>query len=258
MSTSPFLSLPGELRNRIYDFCTEPKPRQLPRSPRPEYSHRPFGLYGSLQYACRQVRTEFRPVYMARTALIVHQSTADTFLKIFYPQSTRNSLSNEAQSAERSAYELPAFNQTAIYGVQGNIQLRTYFGQRYDATLLARLCIQHKHFRVTFLEASASLDIAPALTEFFAQLSAGIFSLDLENLFMKISIVCSRYPTVAFVFHPGRSMKDLVASDGISDPRELLARMGAPPMTAFTILFRSAEFSRRASAYSRSGGKRIE
>ncbi|RMZ67607.1 hypothetical protein GMOD_00001555 [Pyrenophora seminiperda CCB06] len=142
---------------------------------------------------------------------------------------------------------------TAMHGVESNIYIKTYFGQRYDATLLARLCLQNKHLKVTFLEASASLDIAPALTRFFAHLSSGSFFLDLDNLFMKVSITCSRYPTVALTFQPGRSIKDVVARDGTADPRELLARMGAPPMGAFTILFKSAQFSRRASAYSRSG-----
>ncbi|CAE7179011.1 hypothetical protein P3342_002237 [Pyrenophora teres f. teres] len=258
MSTSPLLSLPGELRNRIYEFCTEPKPRQLPRNPKPDYARRPFGLYGSLQYTCQQVRTEFRPIYLARTALIVHQITVDTFLRTFYPQPTKVVPSNEVQSAKSKPQELPAFIPTAIYGVQGNIHIRTYFGQRYDATLLARLCLHHKQLKVTFLEASASLSIAPALTGFFANLSSGIFFLDMKKLFMKISITCSRYPTIALTFHPGRSIKDVVASDGTSDPRKLLARMGAPPMSEFTVLFKSAQFSRRASEYSRSGGSRAE
>ncbi|KAF2871691.1 hypothetical protein BDV95DRAFT_572552 [Massariosphaeria phaeospora] len=79
-STMPkFLSLPGELRNRIYDICVEDYPRSyIPGISRP-------GQYLGLALACRQVRSEFLPIYIGCNVVNVPATELPTYIRTFYP-----------------------------------------------------------------------------------------------------------------------------------------------------------------------------
>lgn len=72
---SPLLSLPGELRNRIYDFCTEDGAVN-PAS----QSH-----FGNLRYVCQFLYLEFSPLYLARTAVVLQIGDVERYLSVFYP-----------------------------------------------------------------------------------------------------------------------------------------------------------------------------
>jgi hypothetical protein len=71
-----FLSLPGELRNRIYDFCAEEGAVNLPASQ---------SRFGNLRYVCQLFYTEFSPVYLARTAVLIQPADIQRYLAVFYP-----------------------------------------------------------------------------------------------------------------------------------------------------------------------------
>ncbi|KAL1792513.1 hypothetical protein ACET3X_009020 [Alternaria dauci] len=167
MVAPPLLALPGELRNRIYEFCVEPKALYIPRHPirtKKHYAHARCGLYGSLRNVCRQTRAEFGSSYMAKNVMVLHQITANAFLKTFYP---------DLRQPKVSSGEPPLEHGTADSSVQGNILIMSYFGQPYDATPLARLCMKYPNFNVTFTDASACLRLAVLLDGFFANISSG-------------------------------------------------------------------------------------
>lgn len=231
MVAPPLLALPGELRNRIYEFCVEPKALYIPRHPKrtkKHYAHARWGLYGSLRNVCRQTRAEFGSSYMAKNVMVLHQITANAFLKTFYPDLRQPKVPSGEPPLERG---------TADSSAQGNILIMSYFGQPYDATPLARLCMNYPNFNVTFTDASACLRLAVLLDGFFANISSGTFRPDFERLIQKVEISCSMQPEMRFTFQSRRAMEDFVEQSGIADPRQVLMKMGAPPMNGFAILF---------------------
>ncbi|KAF2649502.1 hypothetical protein K491DRAFT_698032 [Lophiostoma macrostomum CBS 122681] len=83
---SKFLSLPGEIRNIIYDHCSQPMCtwyRQYPGFATPRIPR----VFYSLAQACRQTRTEFLPMYLQRTKARVKERTLPDYQKTF-PQRT--------------------------------------------------------------------------------------------------------------------------------------------------------------------------
>ena len=236
MSTLTFLSLPGEIRNRIYEYCVEPKPRQLlrmPKRPRKHYRNTRYGLYGSLRNVCKQTRAEFGPMYMAETVHAVHQVTANTFLYSLYPElRQQNELASEQlQSGCRTDKHHAS---TSASGLQGNIQIITYFGHEYDATPLIHLCAKNPAFKVSFTDASACLRLGCLVNDFFATISSGAFRPHMKRI-QRIAITCSTQPEIT-LFLPCSVADDLMAHVG--DPRQAMNEMGAPPMDAFAVVFR--------------------
>jgi hypothetical protein len=251
MATSQFLLLPGELRNRIYSFCSETKAREVPRKPRSSIKTQRalFGIYGSLQYACRQTRAEFGPMYMASTVLKVHQPTLDGFLRTFYPH-LKTLHAKGTDSYHIKVPKVPDFPLKGISGVQGNIHIKTYFGTQLDATLLMQLCLDSPAVKVTFMEASASLRLAHALNKLFANLSSGRFRPDFCRTFDRVWIICNAYPTITYSLQSGRTIDNIPVSDGVSDPRRILYHNGAPAMEDFAVTIQSDGIIRRSSPLS--------
>lgn len=66
------LSLPGELRNRIYDHCVEPETVASL-------------AFTTLRYTCRAVYQEYTPLYLARTTILLRPSEVERYLSAFYP-----------------------------------------------------------------------------------------------------------------------------------------------------------------------------
>ncbi|KAI4943316.1 hypothetical protein J4E91_009515 [Alternaria rosae] len=167
MSTSTFLSLPGEIRNRIYEYCIESKAIQIPRMPKRSknpYEYVCCGLYGSLRNVCRQTRAEFGPMYMAKTVLVIHQVTANKFLYSFYPELRKQELvASEQLQRDRPTDKLPV--STGVPGVQGNIQIITYFGLRYDATPLIWFTFHSSNVMEKFMARVGKVDPRQALIE---------------------------------------------------------------------------------------------
>jgi hypothetical protein len=219
--TSPFLLLPGELRNRIYNFCTERKPRKLRHKPRqnPNFT-RPCGDYGNLQYVCRQLYSEFRPFYAARTVVEVHQPWVNAFIAICYPDAGDPLLQDKNSSTK----------------VQGNLRIVVYFGFTFDAIPLMQLCMRHPSIRVDFSNASASLQLAGQLRELFASISSGAFRLNVEHFFEAIAIQCNRNASI--VFHLRQGVEEAEDMARIEDLRSWLLIRGAPGMNGFTIVLK--------------------
>jgi hypothetical protein len=232
---APLLLLPGELRNRIYGYCVEPKRRELLRNPKPTGIFlRSFGDYGSLRYVSRQLRAEFSPIYNANTVTKIHQPDVNSFITTFYPQVTN--LDRKRQE-KKAISVFPNLAPSSISGIQGNILIKIYFGHSFNATPLACLCLQHPMVRVRFFDMVATLRLAAELDAFFVSMSTGIFVPDLENTIQRIQIQCSRRPEINFLLHPEaqRQHEEAYPQDKYFDARERLVSMGGPAMESFTI-----------------------
>ncbi|KAH3970250.1 hypothetical protein HBI81_020600 [Parastagonospora nodorum] len=93
------LSLPGEVRNRIYDFTQESRPvnflsRRFDDVDDSELS--PYQMrkavpeYHSLTQVCRQLRAEYSPIYAATTEVRVFQADLMDFASKNYPYLARD------------------------------------------------------------------------------------------------------------------------------------------------------------------------
>lgn len=126
---SPFLSLPGELRNRIYDFCAEDGAVNLPAS----QSH-----FGNLRYVCQLIYTEFSSVYLARTAVILEPADVERYLAIYYPG---------LQAHEPNALDIPAaLNRTST--LPGRVRIDVPLGATINLGSFANLRPNKLHFNL--------------------------------------------------------------------------------------------------------------
>ncbi|OAG11671.1 uncharacterized protein CC84DRAFT_1211322 [Paraphaeosphaeria sporulosa] len=76
-SQSRLLQLPGELRNRIYDFAREEGPVGEQSTTRSQ------PLFLGLTQTCRVIRNEYRPTYMAYTMFSMRLLDAYTFIPAY-------------------------------------------------------------------------------------------------------------------------------------------------------------------------------
>lgn len=114
---SPFLKLPGELRNRIYDFCAEDGAVNLPAS---------RSSFGQLRYVCRFLYIEFSPLYLARTAVVLQPADLERYVAAFYPG---------LQLKEGSTPDTP----TRASTLPGRIRIDTPLGSTIDLSSFANL-----------------------------------------------------------------------------------------------------------------------
>lgn len=231
--TSPILLLPGELRNRIYSYCLEPKQRRLLRKPKPiDNRVHDRGRYGSLRYVCRQLRTEFTSVYNAHTVIVIHQPSVDAFIGTFYPQVAESFAKKRDKSAAETSFDCAY---TGSSSIQGNLRIQTHFGLLFNANLLFYLCIQHPTVKVRFLDASASLQLASGLDALF---QPGMFLSDLKNSLWTMEFTCSRKPQITLIYCAKVQARHDELRRRQSDyghVKERLRNLGGPAMEDFNI-----------------------
>ncbi|KAF2846254.1 hypothetical protein T440DRAFT_558398 [Plenodomus tracheiphilus IPT5] len=76
------LTLPGELRNRIYEYCTNGSPLTMTHQSGLRDNTRQFR---GLTQTCRQIREEYRPLYMSRNVMKFHDiKTLQGYVGDFY------------------------------------------------------------------------------------------------------------------------------------------------------------------------------
>jgi hypothetical protein len=197
-----------------------------------------FGLYGSLQYVCQQVRGEFTPVYMRTTLMTLHLPTADRFLETFYPQLKEGTMEKWETTNEATISTKPTLMD--VNCVQGNIRIQMYFGQTLRVTDYVRLCQNHHNVKVTFSDATASLRLRPEMNELFADISSKKFCPDLDHTFDNIFLHCRHDSWVTFVVRTGSPFNDAFeGKTAIPDPRALLNSMGAPALESFHLKIRT-------------------
>ncbi|KAF2249769.1 hypothetical protein BU26DRAFT_563662 [Trematosphaeria pertusa] len=75
----PFLELPAEVRNRIYEFAVENNRVRIAK--RPGKGCTPIFL--NFTKVCRLIRTEYRPLYLRRTHALVTLADVDSYVSVF-------------------------------------------------------------------------------------------------------------------------------------------------------------------------------
>lgn len=140
----PLLTLPGELRNCIYDQCIEPSWIKLHPADRQGKHEPPQPDFGSLRYTCRTLHSEFTPIYLARTVILLQPSNVERYLAAFYPRRTTSS--NEKDSSNI----LPP-------NVHGRLLINVRLGEVLDLTPLAGLLSRAPQMHIAVAR-GASLD----------------------------------------------------------------------------------------------------
>ncbi|KAF9697510.1 hypothetical protein EKO04_004118 [Ascochyta lentis] len=80
----PLLDLPGELRNRIYNFTVEEGTIRFQRNQEPPNSNSTTKRqFFSLTQVCRSIRSEFSPLYRARTLVSLTPENLYEYISIF-------------------------------------------------------------------------------------------------------------------------------------------------------------------------------
>jgi hypothetical protein len=85
----PFLQLPPELRKRVYGYAAasriirnRQRPTRLVRQTKDDKPNRES--YIGLNSVCRQIRSEFRPMYMRRAKFVIDFKDLDSFVAAFF------------------------------------------------------------------------------------------------------------------------------------------------------------------------------
>jgi hypothetical protein len=107
------LSLPGELRNRIYDHCVEPGTVASPSRT----------AFANLRYTCRAIHKEYTPLYLARTSILLRPSDVEQYLSVFYP------------STDPSGQSIPKTTATPSTSLLSNIHGNLHIDCRHDPVL---------------------------------------------------------------------------------------------------------------------------
>ncbi|KAF1846130.1 uncharacterized protein K460DRAFT_377418 [Cucurbitaria berberidis CBS 394.84] len=90
-----FLELPPELRNRIYHFAQEihfhphgEVPPLLVKTTKATVLQQPYSArkFFALTQACKQIRSEFRPLWLRKSALRIEMKNVRPFITTYYPK----------------------------------------------------------------------------------------------------------------------------------------------------------------------------
>lgn len=95
-SSLGFLSLPGEIRNKIYSYVlSDAEPKKITRSNTTTRSRasKPWAVgVAALLHTSRQVRVEFRPLYLSKIGFKIFKrpETFHSYILTFGPESDKN------------------------------------------------------------------------------------------------------------------------------------------------------------------------
>ncbi|KAI4666365.1 uncharacterized protein J4E79_002403 [Alternaria viburni] len=95
-----FLDLAAELRNRIYEYAAEAPPRNIILKPG-------NGPTISLTQVCRQIRDEFRKIYMQNVPFTVKDKDIKRFTNAFFAWGHTNQRELDGQRPTRVIYLYP-------------------------------------------------------------------------------------------------------------------------------------------------------
>jgi hypothetical protein len=179
----PFLALPGEVRNKIYEYAAESisQPPTFSKHPkRRSASQRP--LFLGLTQVCRQIRTEYLPLYRSRTIHIVGVDEATKYIDTFF----------WAETVDSALLNIPKYEGTFY------VQIPDYFWAGYadgepqydipiDILPLLRFAIRAPRFDFHFM----SVEYYP-YTKVWHQCGQSVFTV-MERFFSRSATSLLRY-----------------------------------------------------------------
>lgn len=221
----PFLSLPGELRNRIYDFCVEEGAVNLPAS---------HTCFGNLRYVCKLLYTEYTPIYMDTTVVTLQAADIDRYFAAFYPglQPCNGIMPNELIEHMRASQG------------RGQIRIDLPVGATLDLRFFANMRSTKLHFIIVRGGSiNRPLEDAGELLRAIMDPSCSIvFQESVEQILFRYSFQAE----IVIKLHRGITFENL--SDVMSDrsPRQWLVQQGLPALQHLKIVMESSEGVSRA------------
>lgn len=218
----PFLSIPGELRNCIYDFCAEEGVINLPVS---------TTRFGNLRYVCKLLRTEFTPVYLAMTDFALQAADIHRYLTAFYP---------DLQSRDRTIPNTSTDTvQTSNLG--GRVRIDVSLGTTLDLSLFSRLRCSSSGMHIILVRGASinwSLQDASKLLRAIMEPACPI---DYQEIVQYILFRYSLNPEIVIKLHRGVSFEELIDLMPDRSPRQWLVQQGLPALRYLNILMESSE-----------------
>jgi hypothetical protein len=226
----PFLSLPGELRNRIYDYCVERGPIILPVAD-PRRRTRTNVYFGNLRYACRTLYVEFAPAYLAETTVHLDVAHIGRYLSAVYPTAH--------YCEETNPSEIMSPN-VALNNTHGKVRINIRFGQVLDMSPLVGLRSRLPGLCIKFACGAAISPIMRDAGEFLTRLLNGSCSIDIRGAVERVLFRYSLRAEVVVKLQREMSFDNIFERDQARSPRQWLTQQGSPVMKSITIVMESA------------------
>ncbi|KAJ4984941.1 hypothetical protein SVAN01_09547 [Stagonosporopsis vannaccii] len=225
-SVCPLLSLPGELRNRIYDYCVESGPVALPPALHAQSPSRP--LFGGLRHASKLLYVEFTPLYLRRTMVLIHSSNPGGYISAVYPK--QRTLPNDDNRVTGSSPN-----------THGQMKIHVRLGEVLDLTPFAGLMARAPHTRVEFAFTFAIRPVIENMADLLRRIMDASCSIDFENIVEGILFRCSLRSQVVFKLHRHVLLKDLFEGITIRNPRNYLIQQGLADLNSLEVVMETSE-----------------
>src|SRR5690242_9073454 len=222
----PLLSLPGELRNRIYDYCIESGLIALPPALGGHSLSRP--LFGGLRYASKVLYVEFTPMYLRRTTVLIHSSNPGGYISAVYPK--QRTLPNGDNCVIG-----PSPN------IYGQIKIHVRLGDVLDLTPFAGLLARAPHAQVEFAPTSAMRPVVDDMADLLRVIMDAPCPINFDDMVVGILFRCSLRSQVIFKLHRQILSKDLFDGVAIRSPRRWLLQGNLPTLDLLEVVMESSE-----------------
>ena len=221
----PLLSLPGELRNRVYNYCSEPGPIALPsavhRAPlRPRF--------GGLRHVCKTLYIEFTPIYLDRTIVSLHPSDVERYLSAVYPKS------QILQEEDISLRRLPP-------NVHGDIRINLRLSEVLDLTPFAALLLRAPKMRVEFARAPTFDPMLGSGLELLRTITNTSCSVDFQRIVERMLFRYSLRAEVVIRLHRDVTFEELFGGMVHRSPQQWLLQQGFPVLGNLRIVMESSK-----------------
>lgn len=218
------LSLPGEVRNRIYDYCTEPRPVAVPA---PTHQYAPScPCFGGLRYTCKTVYIEFTPIYLDRTIVSIQPPHVERYLAAVYPD--RN-----VQADTLLTPLLP--------NVHGNIRINTRTCEALDITFIAELFLRAPKMHIELAQRLPINSMVANANDLLKALKDAPNLLELEKTVERVLFRYSLRSEVVIRLCKDVSVENLSKDVSYWSPRQWLIQQGFPALDHLIIVLESSK-----------------
>ncbi|KAH6621834.1 hypothetical protein C7974DRAFT_397224 [Boeremia exigua] len=220
------VSLPGELRNRIYDYCIESGPITLPLTLHGYAHSRPY--FGGLRHVSRSLYVEFTPIYLDRTIVSLSPSDVERYLSVIYPK-----------------HEAPSTDKFAVGGlgtnIHGHIRINLRLSEVLDLTPFAGLLSRAPNIRIEFARSSAISAVVWDVVVLLRKIMHASCPIDFEKTVERILFRYSLRSEVVIKLHRNVPLEKMFDDAMRHSPRQWLVRQGLPVLGHLKVVLESSE-----------------
>lgn len=222
----PFLSLPGELRNHIYDYCVEARPI----TPFPAiHQYAPsVPQFRDLRHASKKLYIEFTPLYLKRTIVSLDHSDVERYLSVFYPNHQDLSVGNRLVKGLNPI-------------IHGHIRIHIRQSDVLDLTPFAGLLARAPNVHLEFVCKAATQAVLRNISEFARSITDPSRSINLENIVERVLFRCSLRSQVVIKLQQHVLLDELFNDYPNLNPRDWLIRQGFLATEHLELVMESSE-----------------